>query len=72
MAPSKAPGVDGFTAGFFQRHWSLLKGDICAAVWEFLEGVVTPEEFNDTIIVMIPKVSSPELLPQYRPISLFN
>lgn len=21
MAPNKAPGVDGFNAGFFQAHW---------------------------------------------------
>ena len=25
MLPSKAPGVDGFTAGFFQRHWDVIK-----------------------------------------------
>ena len=28
MTPSKAPGVDGFTAGFYQRHWDLLGNDI--------------------------------------------
>jgi hypothetical protein len=28
MAPSKAPRVDGFTAGFFQRHWNLVQHKI--------------------------------------------
>uniref|UniRef100_C6JRM0 Uncharacterized protein n=1 Tax=Sorghum bicolor TaxID=4558 RepID=C6JRM0_SORBI len=28
MAPNKAPGVDGFNAGFFQTHWDLIKGAI--------------------------------------------
>ncbi|KAM0859687.1 hypothetical protein ACQ4PT_047052 [Festuca glaucescens] len=42
MAPSKAPGVDGFTAGFFQRHWNLLKDDIVPAVLDFLNGGELP------------------------------
>ena len=39
-------------------------------VCDFLAGNVAPNVFNDTIIVMIPKVNSPELLSQVRPISL--
>jgi hypothetical protein len=70
MAPSKAPGVDGFTAGFFQRHWDLLKQDIVQAVLDFLNGGVLPTGMNDTSITLIPKVKHPQKISQYRPISL--
>ena len=42
MAPSKAPGVDGFTAGFFQRHWNLIKDDLGPAILDFLHGGELP------------------------------
>jgi hypothetical protein len=28
MHPNKSPGPYGFTAGFYQRHWELIGGDI--------------------------------------------
>lgn len=38
MKPNKAPGPNGFTASFYQRHWDLLGEDISRAVLEFLNG----------------------------------
>jgi hypothetical protein len=70
MAPSKAPGVDGFTAGFFQRHWNLIKDDVVSAVLDFLNGGILPVGLNDTSITLIPKVRHPQRISQYRPISL--
>lgn len=70
MAPSKAPSVDGFTAGFFQCHWSLLEKDLVAAVLDFLNGGELPVGINDTSITLIPKVWHPQFISQYRPISL--
>jgi hypothetical protein len=72
MGPTKAPGPDGLPALFFQRHWSFLKEHVCRSVKEFLAGGDLPDDSNDTVIVMIPKVNSPELLTQFRPISLCN
>lgn len=72
MGPTKSPGPNGLPAMFYQRHWSLVKDDVCTAVRDFLSGAATQDNFNDTIIVMIPKVNSSELLSQFRPISLCN
>ncbi|XP_073355510.1 uncharacterized protein [Aegilops tauschii subsp. strangulata] len=65
MGPMKAPGPDGLPTMFYQHHRALVKDDVCAAVREFLAGTAAPDGFNDTIIVMILKVKSPELLAQF-------
>jgi hypothetical protein len=70
MAPSKALGVDGFTVGFFQRHWDLIRQDVVQVVLDFLNGGELPVGLNDTSITLIPKVQHPQKIAQYRPISL--
>lgn len=59
MAPNKTLGTDGFTTGFYQRHWDLFKGIVVPAVLNFLNGGATPEEVNSIVIVLIPKVKNP-------------
>ena len=70
MVPSKAPGVDGFTAGFFQKHWDLLRHDVTTVVLDFLNGWNLPTGLNDTSITLILMVRNPQNITQYRPISL--
>jgi len=59
MGPNKAPGPDGFTAGFFQTHWDLVGPCVTRAVLNFLDGGELVEGINHTTIVLIPKVASP-------------
>jgi hypothetical protein len=56
MHPNKSPGPDGFTAGFYIKHWDILRTDVCAAIQKFLEGGEMPESVNNTVLVLIPKV----------------
>jgi hypothetical protein len=72
MGPTKALGTDGFPALFYQEHWDFLKDDICSAVRGFLLGEEIPVGFCDSVIILIPKVTNPEHLKNFRPISLCN
>jgi hypothetical protein len=57
MGVTKSPEPDGLPALFYQRHWSLLKNEVCKVVCDFLNGTDIPKDFNDTVIVMIPKLT---------------
>lgn len=55
-----------------QKHWPLVKYSVTSAVLGFLNGGVMPEVINRTLLVLIPKVENPQVLTQYRPLSLCN
>ena len=72
MAPLKAPGPDGMPPLFYQHYWKLVGKDITTSILSFLNSATLPEHLNHTFITLIPKVKNPELVSQFRPISLCN
>jgi hypothetical protein len=68
----KAPGVDGLHAIFFKKCWHILGDSLTKEVLEGVNNKTIPGDWNDLVIVLIPKVENLELVPQYRPISLCN
>ncbi|GLT85699.1 hypothetical protein SLE2022_038800 [Rubroshorea leprosula] len=68
----KAPGVDGFSGCFYQQHWDMVGPDVCKAVRHFFDHGFMLQEMNKTRIVLVPKIQNPEVISQFRPISLCN
>ncbi|XP_074291441.1 uncharacterized protein LOC141618237 [Silene latifolia] len=66
MDGSKSPGPDGIT------FWPQVGYLVTMALLHFLNSGVMLKEWNNTHIILIPKVDKPELISQYRPISLCN
>ncbi|XP_019172460.1 PREDICTED: uncharacterized protein LOC109167844 [Ipomoea nil] len=55
MQPFKAPGPDGFQAGFYQQMWDTTDDSIFCLVKEAFATGNLPAGLNDTLIVLIPK-----------------
>jgi hypothetical protein len=68
----KAPDPDGLHAVFYKKFWNICGEDITKEVLLALNSSTIPEGWNDTTVVLIPKVDDPELVTQFRPISLCN
>ncbi|GJQ97256.1 hypothetical protein Tco_0008395 [Tanacetum coccineum] len=72
MGDNKAPGPDGYIAVFFKEAWDILATDVTKAIKEFFTNGVLLKELNHTILALIPKVTSPMKIIDYRPISCCN
>ena len=77
MYPLKAPSLDGMSPLFFRHFWSTTGNMVTKIVLDFLNSGVSPPNFNDTYIVLIPKSKEPKRkepkrITDYRPISLCN
>jgi hypothetical protein len=68
----KASGLDGLHAIFLKRFWNMLGEDLTDEVLHTVNNASILEGWNDTTIVMIPKVENPDKVAQFRPISLYN
>jgi hypothetical protein len=68
----KAPGPDGLHAIFYKRYWSLVGEELTDEVLVAINSGTVPDDWNNTTVVLIPKVENPEMVTQYRPISLCN
>lgn len=68
----KAPGVDGMPALFYKQYWNIVGHNVIKEVKRFLNGHEMPDGWNETMVVLIPKVPNAEKIKDLRPISLCN
>ena len=72
MYPLKAPGPNGMPPLFFQHFWSTCGMVVTKMVLDFLNFGISPPNFNETHITLVPKIKEPKKITDYRPISLCN
>ena len=59
MHPKKSPGLDGMPPLFYQHFWSLSGECVTKFVLDFLNLGIIPPKFNETHIILIPKIKNP-------------
>jgi hypothetical protein len=68
----KVPGPDGYNGKFMKSCWHIIKDDFYFLCQEFHENNISLQCLNDSIITLIPNMSSPKTPNDIREISLLN
>jgi len=69
---SKSSGPDGFNFAFVKEFWYLIKNEVRIMFDQFHVNEVIPKSMLSFFVTLIPKVSSPLELKDFRPISLLG
>ncbi|KAL2900389.1 hypothetical protein RDABS01_025471 [Bienertia sinuspersici] len=68
----KAPGPDGFGSYFYKDNWEIVGDQTCEAVLSFFDSGKLLKEVNSTFLSLIPKVTCPFDVSEFRPIAYCN
>lgn len=72
MPKNKSPGPDGYPAEFFTGNWKAVGRDVMDAVQEFFSSGCLLQQWNTTILSLIPKKTNANRISDFRPISCCN
>ena len=72
MTPYKAPSPDGYPSIFYVECWDIIGSSVIEAIQSFFTTGYLLKEFNQTFIVLIPKLPMAVEVTDYRLISLCN
>ncbi|XP_043721016.1 uncharacterized protein LOC122668529 [Telopea speciosissima] len=72
LKDSKAPGPDGFGAGFYKHSWVIIGEELTNAVQLFFTNSFMPHSINATFINLVPKSGDVSTFAGFRPIALCN
>ena len=72
MAKGKSPGPDGMTPEFYIAAWHVVGDDVTNGIMHFFNTLELPRVVNSAALTLVPKVSNPSRIDQFRPISCCN
>ncbi|XP_018467689.2 uncharacterized protein LOC108839423 [Raphanus sativus] len=72
LPKNKSPGPDGYPAEFFTANWKVVGRDMIDAVKEFLSTGDLLQQWNATLLILVPKKTTATKITEFRPIACCN
>lgn len=69
IGDDKAPGIDGYNAVFFKKSWRIIGRQVTSSIKQFFSSTKMYKPINCATITLIPKISKPTTVKEYRPIA---